>query len=73
MRPTVLEGLPFSSEITRTEIFGPVLSVHHVETLDEAIALVNAGAYGNQACLFTIERCEREESSATRRKSATSA
>ncbi|HEY0284256.1 MAG TPA: aldehyde dehydrogenase family protein, partial [Vicinamibacterales bacterium] len=53
VRPTVLEGLPFSSEITRTEIFGPVLSVHHVETLDEAIALVNAGSYGNQACLFT--------------------
>ena len=53
VRPTVIEGLPFSSEITRTEIFGPVLSVHHVDTLDEAIALVNAGSYGNQACLFT--------------------
>ena len=53
VRPTVLEGLPFSSEITRTEIFGPVLSVHHVDTLDEAIALVNSGSYGNQACLFT--------------------
>jgi malonate-semialdehyde dehydrogenase (acetylating)/methylmalonate-semialdehyde dehydrogenase len=53
VRPTVLEGLPFSSDITRTEIFGPVLSVHHVDTLDEAIALVNSGSYGNQACLFT--------------------
>ncbi|MEO5742145.1 MAG: CoA-acylating methylmalonate-semialdehyde dehydrogenase [Vicinamibacterales bacterium] len=53
VRPTVLEGLAFSSEITRTEIFGPVLSVHHVDTLDEAIALVNAGSYGNQACVFT--------------------
>jgi malonate-semialdehyde dehydrogenase (acetylating)/methylmalonate-semialdehyde dehydrogenase len=53
VRPTVLEGLPFSSEITRTEIFGPVLSVHHAETIDEAIALVNSGSYGNQACLFT--------------------
>jgi malonate-semialdehyde dehydrogenase (acetylating)/methylmalonate-semialdehyde dehydrogenase len=53
VRPTVIEGLPFSSDITRTEIFGPVLSVHHVDTLDEAITLVNAGSYGNQACLFT--------------------
>src|SRR5687767_5471604 len=53
VRPTVIEGLPFSSDITRTEIFGPVLSVHHVDTLDEAIALVNSGSYGNQACLFT--------------------
>jgi malonate-semialdehyde dehydrogenase (acetylating) / methylmalonate-semialdehyde dehydrogenase len=51
--PTVLEGLPFSSEITATEIFGPVLSVHQTNTIDEAIALVNSGTYGNQACLFT--------------------
>jgi malonate-semialdehyde dehydrogenase (acetylating)/methylmalonate-semialdehyde dehydrogenase len=53
VRPTILDGLPFTSEITRTEIFGPVLSMHHVETIDEAIALVNSGSYGNQACLFT--------------------
>jgi len=53
VRPTVLEGLPFESEITRTEIFGPVLSIHAVKDIDEAIAFVNGGAYGNQACLFT--------------------
>jgi malonate-semialdehyde dehydrogenase (acetylating)/methylmalonate-semialdehyde dehydrogenase len=53
VRPTVLKDLPFSSEITRTEIFGPVLSVHHVNTIDEAIAFVNSGEYGNMACLFT--------------------
>jgi malonate-semialdehyde dehydrogenase (acetylating)/methylmalonate-semialdehyde dehydrogenase len=53
VRPTILEDLPFSSGVTRTEIFGPVLSMHHVNTIDEAIALVNSGAYGNQACLFT--------------------
>jgi malonate-semialdehyde dehydrogenase (acetylating) / methylmalonate-semialdehyde dehydrogenase len=51
--PTVLEDLPVESEVARTEIFGPVLSVHHVEDIDQAIALVNTGAYGNQACLFT--------------------
>jgi malonate-semialdehyde dehydrogenase (acetylating)/methylmalonate-semialdehyde dehydrogenase len=53
VRPTVIAGLPFSSEIASTEIFGPVLSVHHIEDMDAAIALVNAGAYGNQASLFT--------------------
>ena len=53
VKPTILDGLPFSSDITRTEIFGPVLSVHQVNTIDEAIALVNSGSYGNQACLFT--------------------
>ena len=51
--PTVIEDLPLSSEIVRTEIFGPVLSMHHVNDIDEAIALVNSGRYGNQACLFT--------------------
>jgi len=53
IRPTILDDLPFSSGVTATEIFGPVLSMHHVNTIDEAIALVNTGAYGNQACLFT--------------------
>jgi malonate-semialdehyde dehydrogenase (acetylating) / methylmalonate-semialdehyde dehydrogenase len=53
VRPTVLEGLPFESDVTRTEIFGPVLSIHAVGDIDEAIKFVNTGAYGNQACLFT--------------------
>ena len=53
IRPTVLDGLPFTSDLTGTEIFGPVLSIHRVNTVDEAIDLVNTGTYGNQACLFT--------------------
>jgi malonate-semialdehyde dehydrogenase (acetylating)/methylmalonate-semialdehyde dehydrogenase len=53
VRPTVLEGLPFESDVARTEIFGPVLSIHKVADIDEAIKFVNTGAYGNQACLFT--------------------
>ena len=42
-----------SSEIAKTEIFGPVLSAIHVDTIDDAISLVNGGSYGNMACLFT--------------------
>jgi len=53
VKPTVLEGLPYGGEVARTEIFGPVLSLHHVNDIDEAIKLVNSGNYGNQACLFT--------------------
>jgi len=53
LRPTVLDNVPLDGEIIRTEIFGPVLSLIHVETLEDAIALVNSGAYGNMACLFT--------------------
>jgi len=40
-------------ELAGTEIFGPVLSLLHAETIDEAIEIVNSGAYGNMACLFT--------------------
>lgn len=53
IRPTIVEGLPETGNVIRTEIFGPVLSVHQVETVDEALRLVNSGAYGNMACLFT--------------------
>ncbi len=53
VKPTVLQDLPIESEVARTEVFGPVLSVHHARDIDEAIAIVNSGAYGNQACLFT--------------------
>jgi malonate-semialdehyde dehydrogenase (acetylating)/methylmalonate-semialdehyde dehydrogenase len=53
LRPTVLENVPPEAEIAGAEVFGPVLSLISVESFDEAIALVNSGRYGNQACLFT--------------------
>jgi malonate-semialdehyde dehydrogenase (acetylating)/methylmalonate-semialdehyde dehydrogenase len=53
VRPTVLGEVSPGSEIARTEVFGPVLGVIAVSNIDEAIALVNSGEYGNMACLFT--------------------
>ncbi|MEW5939060.1 MAG: CoA-acylating methylmalonate-semialdehyde dehydrogenase, partial [Chloroflexota bacterium] len=53
VRPSILTGVQPGSEIWKTEIFGPVLSLMHVNTIDEAIALTNSHAYGNQASLFT--------------------
>ena len=53
LRPTVLADLPPEGEIAAVEIFGPVLGLMHVDTLDEAIARLNSGRYGNMACLFT--------------------
>ncbi|HEX3270140.1 MAG TPA: CoA-acylating methylmalonate-semialdehyde dehydrogenase, partial [Ktedonobacterales bacterium] len=53
IRPTLLEGVRPESELARTEIFGPVLSLMRVATIDDAIALVNASPFGNMACLFT--------------------
>ena len=51
--PTILGSVPTQGEIYKTEIFGPVLSLIDVETIDDAIALVNSGDYGNMASLFT--------------------
>ena len=53
IKPTILSDVQQGSEIAITEIFGPVLSLVHVNTIDEAIQLVNSGIYGNQASLFT--------------------
>ena len=39
--------------IYRDEIFGPVLVVVRVPSLDEAIALVNRNPYGNGTAIFT--------------------
>lgn len=51
--PTVLQDVPREGELARTEVFGPVLGMMHVDSVDEAIALVNSGRYGNMACVFT--------------------
>jgi malonate-semialdehyde dehydrogenase (acetylating) / methylmalonate-semialdehyde dehydrogenase len=53
IRPTILEGLPLNGEVIRTEIFGPVMSLIELGTVDEALDFINDGQYGNMACLFT--------------------
>lgn len=53
VRPTILVDVPPGSEISKTEIFGPVLAVIRLDTIDEAIGFVNGGQYGNMACIFT--------------------
>lgn len=51
--PTVLSDVNPDSDIAKTEIFGPVLSLMHANTVEDAIALVNNRAFGNMACIFT--------------------
>ena len=53
IRPTVLYDPPIGGVVTSTEIFGPVLGVIPVESVEQALELVNGGRYGNMACLFT--------------------
>jgi malonate-semialdehyde dehydrogenase (acetylating) / methylmalonate-semialdehyde dehydrogenase len=51
--PTILDAVDPDSEMVREEIFGPVLSVVQVETLDEAIDVVNRSRFGNGTSIFT--------------------
>jgi len=53
VRPTILQNVHPESAVATTEIFGPVLGLLHVDSVDEAIRLINSGQYGNMACLFT--------------------
>ncbi len=53
--PTILDNVPPQGEIARTEIFGPVFSLMHASSLEEAIEIVNARSYGNMACIFTSD------------------
>ena len=51
--PTVISGVKPEHETYQTEIFGPVLQVVCVDTLDEAIDLINRNRYGNGTGIFT--------------------
>ncbi|HRE29280.1 MAG TPA: CoA-acylating methylmalonate-semialdehyde dehydrogenase [Anaerolineales bacterium] len=53
LRPTILAGVRPEHTVARTEIFGPVMTVLELDTVDDAIAFVNNGQYGNMACVFT--------------------
>ncbi|HEX8599764.1 MAG TPA: CoA-acylating methylmalonate-semialdehyde dehydrogenase [Chloroflexia bacterium] len=53
VRPTVLDGVHPDSELQKTEIFGPVLSLIHADTVDDAIDILARSRYGNAASIFT--------------------
>ncbi|MBN9425911.1 MAG: CoA-acylating methylmalonate-semialdehyde dehydrogenase [Burkholderiales bacterium] len=51
--PTIFAGVKPGMSIYEQEIFGPVLCVAEADTLDEAIALINANPNGNGTAIFT--------------------
>jgi malonate-semialdehyde dehydrogenase (acetylating)/methylmalonate-semialdehyde dehydrogenase len=51
--PTIFDKVTPDMTIAREEIFGPVLSVIRVETLEDAIELVNNCPFGNTTSIFT--------------------
>jgi malonate-semialdehyde dehydrogenase (acetylating)/methylmalonate-semialdehyde dehydrogenase len=51
--PTIFSGVTPDMTIYTTEIFGPVMVIVGVKTLDEAIALTNDNPFGNGTAIFT--------------------
>lgn len=51
--PTILDAVQPGMDIYQEEIFGPVIAMTPVESLDEAITLINTHEYGNAASIFT--------------------
>jgi 1-pyrroline-5-carboxylate dehydrogenase len=51
--PTVVSGLPTSHRLFRDELFVPFIVVGEVDSLDEALRLANATAYGLTAGIFS--------------------
>jgi acyl-CoA reductase-like NAD-dependent aldehyde dehydrogenase len=51
--PTIIDDVTKDMRIWREEVFGPVVAVISVDSLEEAIGLANASAYGLSASLFT--------------------
>jgi malonate-semialdehyde dehydrogenase (acetylating)/methylmalonate-semialdehyde dehydrogenase len=51
--PTLFDHVKPEMALYRDEIFGPVLAVVRVESLQEAIALINANPYANGTAIFT--------------------
>lgn len=53
VEPTVFENVTPSMTIAQEEIFGPVLALIKVETIEEAIEIANDVKYGLSAAIFT--------------------
>ncbi|MGO1541774.1 MAG: aldehyde dehydrogenase family protein [Luteimonas sp.] len=50
---TLMEKVPHDSDLYRQEVFGPVACLQPFDDFDEALATVNAGAFGLQTGVFT--------------------
>ncbi|MCU0486025.1 MAG: CoA-acylating methylmalonate-semialdehyde dehydrogenase [Anaerolineales bacterium] len=53
LRPTILDNVLPGSTAATTEIFGPVMCLMHLDTVEDAIEFINSNQYGNMACIFT--------------------
>jgi len=53
MGPTIIDHVRADMPAACEEIFGPVMTIVRVKTLEEALAIENSSSYGNAAAIFT--------------------
>ncbi len=58
--PTIIDGVRPEMRIAQVEVFGPVLAIVRVKTLEEALALEARSPYGNAASVFTRSAASAE-------------
>jgi malonate-semialdehyde dehydrogenase (acetylating)/methylmalonate-semialdehyde dehydrogenase len=58
--PTIIDNVTTEMPAAHDEIFGPVLSIVHVDSLQEAVEIENKSPYGNAASIFTCSGAPAE-------------
>jgi aldehyde dehydrogenase (NAD+) len=53
LEPTIVEAPAPEADVARTELFGPITTLHRVAGFDEAIELANSTSYGLTAAIWT--------------------
>jgi malonate-semialdehyde dehydrogenase (acetylating)/methylmalonate-semialdehyde dehydrogenase len=51
--PTILDGVESGGYFSTTEVFGPVLGLTRVRSVDEAIEVIARNPFGNASSIFT--------------------
>jgi alpha-ketoglutaric semialdehyde dehydrogenase len=51
--PTIVEGVAADAELSCTELFGPITTLHRVRDFEEALTVANASPYGLTAAVWT--------------------
>ena len=51
--PTIIDAVPLDAPVYTEEVFGPVLTIVHADTYDDAMRIVNSSPFGNGSAIFT--------------------
>jgi len=61
LEPTVLENVPPADEISRTELFGPVVALYPARDFDHAVELANGSPYKLTGAIHTKDPAQARE------------